>query len=103
MRRTPAAIRRTHIRAGPVPRNRSEPAAMELDYRVLARFESVLQQEGRDRTTLSALIAALFYEQSPEKGPKIAISGEDREHCTSRQGAAASRSCRSSMRRTTCI
>ena len=70
---------------------------------VLARFEAILDQEGRltvarslsvdkDRTTLSTLIAALFYDLSPDKNPKIPTHCEERERafwCA----AAASRLC----------
>jgi type II secretory pathway predicted ATPase ExeA len=56
----------------------------------LRRFEAVLDREGRltvarslsvdkDRTTLSTLIAALFYDLSSEKNPKIPTHGEERE------------------------
>jgi type II secretory pathway predicted ATPase ExeA len=56
----------------------------------LHRFEAILKQEGRltvarslsvdkDRTTLATLIAALFYDLSPEKNPKIPTHGEERE------------------------
>jgi type II secretory pathway predicted ATPase ExeA len=56
----------------------------------LHRFETILKQEGRltvarslsvdkDRTTLATLIAALFYDLSPEKNPKIPTHGEERE------------------------
>jgi type II secretory pathway predicted ATPase ExeA len=56
----------------------------------LRRFEAILDQEGRltvarslsvdkDRTTLSTLIAALFYDLSSEKNPKIPTHGEERE------------------------
>jgi type II secretory pathway predicted ATPase ExeA len=56
----------------------------------LHRFETILKQEGRltvarslsvdkDRTTLATLIAALFYDLSVEKNPKIPTHGEERE------------------------
>ena len=56
----------------------------------LRRFETALAQEGRfivsrslsvekDRTTLTTLITALFYDLSGEKTPKIPSQGEERE------------------------
>ena len=56
----------------------------------LRRFEAALAQEGRfivsrslsvekDRTTLTTLITALFYDLSGEKTPKIPSQGEERE------------------------
>lgn len=56
----------------------------------LHHFEMILKQEGRltvarslsvdkDRTTLATLIAALFYDLSVEKNPKIPTHGEEHE------------------------
>lgn len=56
----------------------------------LRRFQAALEQEGRfvvarslsvdkDRATLATLIAALFYDLSSDKNPKIPSQGEERE------------------------
>jgi type II secretory pathway predicted ATPase ExeA len=58
--------------------------------RFLHRFEAALKEEGRftvarslsvdkERTTLTTLITALFYDLSSEKTPRIPTQGEERE------------------------